>query len=77
MHPQEKVDAALYLVGLGMNDCQISRAMTIPLSTIGRWRRGENAGPANRANDCPLCGVGSLDQSTYAYLLGLYEMGVS
>jgi hypothetical protein len=77
MHPDEKVYAALYLVGLGLNDCQISRAMGIPRSTVREWRHGKRKSPRVFGgkpwqNGCPFCAQGDINAPTYAQLLGLY-----
>ena len=71
MHSVAKYEAALYLVQLGLNDCQIARAMGLSNSTVGNWRRGER-GRGVTDTDCPVCGAGKLEPTRYAYLLGLY-----
>jgi hypothetical protein len=74
MHSDEDFQFGKRMIAWGMNDCAISRLMGISRGTIRDWRTGKvRAGPAShRRNQCPVCGVGHLNQDSYAYLLGLY-----
>lgn len=78
-HPTSRREAALYLVNLGLNDCQVSRATRIPRATIQDWRHGKVPGISSRLDGaprghdrCPVCSNHPLDESAYSYLLGLY-----
>ena len=73
MRAQREYNSALYLVDMGLNDCQIGRVLAIPRGTVRDWRRAEvrhsvNGFPSN----CPRCDGRELDEEAYAYLLGLY-----
>ncbi len=78
-NPQE-VDLVRSLIGLGLNNCQISRATGVSVPSVARWRRKplswlrnrEGAtGPAFGAR-CPRCHGRALLADAYSYLLGLY-----
>lgn len=71
-HPTSRREAALYLVELGLNDCQIGRATGIPYRTVQNWQTVSIPGRGEPRPDCPRCHDGPLDDSAYAYLLGLY-----
>lgn len=65
------------LISAGVNDCAIARATGVPRGTVKEWRSRTTApgdGPWGSRSDhgCPRCGEGPLDESSYAYLLGLY-----
>ena len=82
--PAAEYDAALKLITQGINDCEISRRLGIPRSTVRGWRRPtyvplghllpQRRGVASgqHAFDCPRCDGSSLDEASYAHLLGLY-----
>jgi hypothetical protein len=72
--PASEREAALYLVSLGLNDCQISRYMNVPYRTIQGWRRPTYIPkhPDVTRQDCPRCNGISLNEPKYAYLLGMY-----
>ncbi len=72
--PTSQREAALYLVELGLNDCQIGRAMDIPHGTIRGWRHPTYVHKvgARIVDGCPRCHKAKLDDKAYAYLLGLY-----
>lgn len=57
MHPPEVRAAALALVERGLNDCEISRRLGIPRSTIRDWRRPTYVprNPAVPRLGCPRC----------------------
>ena len=66
-----------WLIDAGLNNCQISRATAIPLSTVQAWRKRSEAWPEDRRTlgrwaPCPRCDDRSMDEAGYAYLLGLY-----
>jgi len=73
MRPRAEYNAALYLVQMGLNDCQIGRILGINRRTICDWRRG-NVRRSDRSfpSSCPRCDGRQLDGASYAYLLGLY-----
>lgn len=54
MHPPHVRAAALALVNEGLNDCEISRRMGIPRSTIRDWRRPTYV-PKVVSERCPRC----------------------
>jgi hypothetical protein len=69
------VETVASLVAAGLNDCEISRRMGIPRSTVGHWRRGERR--AQLVDACAECGhpkhdFAALPGRDYAYLLGAY-----
>lgn len=67
----EERDLALYLVDLGLNDCQIGRVMNVPRGTIRSWRHPRYV-PKTPNRSCPICQRADLNEPSYAYLLGLY-----
>ncbi len=73
MRPRAEYNAALYLVQMGLNDCQIGRILGINRRTICDWRRG-NVRRSDRSfpSNCPRCDGRQLDGASYAYPLGLY-----
>ncbi|MGH9196855.1 MAG: hypothetical protein ACRD1T_14070, partial [Acidimicrobiia bacterium] len=73
VRPQFEVEMVLYLVELGLNDCQIGRITGIHRRTVMDWRHGKRktrsfGGPG----PCSGCKPGPLDPPTYSYLFGLY-----
>lgn len=70
--PASQREAALYLVELGLNDCQIGRAMGIPYRTIQGWRRPAYVPENPQRTKCPRCHGERIDRGQYGYLLGLY-----
>lgn len=76
--------AAQGLIREGVNDCEISRRLSVPRSTVREWRRPhyvplgyttpQPRGVAGGQNvfDCPRCHEAALDEPNYAYLFGLY-----
>ena len=82
--PVAEYEAALKLINEGVNDCEISRRLGIPRSTIRGWRRPayvplghllpqrRGVATGQHAFDCPRCDGKSLCAQNYAYLLGLY-----
>jgi hypothetical protein len=80
MRSIEEVRDVLSLIGLGFNDCEISRKTRIPRGTVRDWRYGKlprlARSPESRSS-CPECGHPAHDFSAlpgpdYSYLLGLY-----
>jgi hypothetical protein len=75
MHPPEVREAAVKLVAEGLNDCEVSRRMGIPRSTIRDWRR-----PIYQrrtiAETCPRCWLAAkpmrFSTADYVELLALY-----
>jgi Homeodomain-like domain len=57
MHPPEVKARALELVAQGINDCEISRRLGIPRSTIREWRRPTyvRRNPEIPRETCPRC----------------------
>jgi len=51
MHPPEVKQEALRLVYEGLNDCEISRRIDVPRSTVREWRAPRYKGGTER----PLC----------------------
>lgn len=78
MHPPEVRAEALRLVAEGLNDCEISRRMGVPRTTIRDWRRPVYVGQGGplRMATCWRCWRPSRPQrftfADYAELLGLY-----
>lgn len=77
MRPRHEYEEALRWIAWGMNDCQISRLISVPRGTIRDWRHGSrafarHAGSVASERACPRCGEQELDGLSYSYLLGLY-----
>lgn len=66
---------ALRLVAAGVNDCEVSRRLGVPRTTVRDWRRPSYV-PKARDGRCPRCGKPSraivVAADDYAELLGLY-----
>jgi hypothetical protein len=73
VHDKATREAALILVGLGVNDCEIARQLGIARTTVRDWRRPTYV---SRRGRCPRCWqrVRRLvfTDADYAELLGLY-----
>jgi hypothetical protein len=54
MHPPEVKQEALRLVDEGLNDCEISRRIDVPRSTVREWRAPRYKGGTERPL-CPRC----------------------
>jgi hypothetical protein len=76
VRPIEVRDEALRLVGLGLNDCEISRRLEIPRTTVRDWRKPRYVPKCPATSTCPRCGARArqimLLPEPYAELLGLY-----
>lgn len=76
MYPQSTVDIALRLSAIGVLDRETAQICDVSVAAIRHWRSGRRRASAGRfavkANACPRCHGRSLDDSAYAYLLGLY-----
>jgi hypothetical protein len=72
MYPRSTVDLALLLSSLGVADRENAQICGVSIRTIRHWRYGTRRSPAKVQPRCPLCDGKSLDESAYAYLLGLY-----
>jgi len=71
---QTEWEAVHRLIASGMNDCAIARATGIPRPTVKDWRHqgAHRRKRAQRRSTCPRCDLVALDETAYAYLLGLY-----
>jgi hypothetical protein len=76
MHSDQDFQFAKRMIAWGLNDCQVSRLVGIPRTTIKDWRtkRVRNAIGASKSSKfmCPICHAKRVDEQQYAYLLGLY-----
>ena len=76
MRPVETRTEALRLVAAGVNDCEISRRLGVPRTTVRDWRKPRYVAKRPAASSCPRCGERSrrivLEPEVYAELLGLY-----
>jgi hypothetical protein len=77
MHPQVAVNTALQLSAIGVLDEENARICGVSVAAIRHWRSGRrrktsHGAVALRRTGCPRCHGRSMDESAYAYLLGLY-----
>ena len=77
MYPKATVELAKTLSDLGLLDRENAAICGVSVAAIRHWRRGSrrSGGRRNRDGDaprCPRCHDRALDESAYAYLLGLY-----
>jgi hypothetical protein len=76
MHSQATVDAALRLSAIGILDKENALICGVSVAAIRHWRAGRRRVTSGRAairrNTCPRCHARPMDESSYAYLLGLY-----
>ena len=73
MHPQTTVDRARRLSQQGLIDREVARVTGVSISAVQKWRTGSRRAPGKkRKPDCPRCTGRPLDETAYAYLLGLY-----
>jgi hypothetical protein len=66
----DEVRVAQLLTHLGLNDCEVSRALGIPRTTIRDWRR--EASGCCRTRRSATYDLAALPREPYSYLLGLY-----
>ncbi len=69
--------SALAASDAGMPDAENARVQGVAVKTIRRWRReyqrrGKPRGQAHLLANCPRCDEGTLDEASYAELLGWY-----
>ena len=75
MHPQATVDRARALSAEGLCDREVAQITGISLRTVRNWRTEKRRVPGadrRRKRSCPRCDGVPLDETAYAYLLGLY-----
>jgi hypothetical protein len=76
MYPQATVNTALCLSAIGILDKENARICEVSIAAIRHWRAGRrrvaSGIAAPRKITCPRCHARSMDESSYAYLLGLY-----
>ncbi len=76
MYPQATVNTALRLSAIGILDKENARICGVSVAAIRHWRAGRRrvaSGIATaKMTACPRCHARSMDESAYAYLLGLY-----
>jgi len=74
MRSAEQFDAAQHLIAAGLNDCEISRQIGVPRTTVRDWRCRPQVQPRSVSNSP--CGVihdfSTLPPPVYCYVLGLY-----
>jgi hypothetical protein len=73
VYPRATVDTALLLSAVGVLDRENVRICGVSIKAVRHWRYGTRRGPgAPRRVSCPQCHGRPLEESAYAYLLGLY-----
>ena len=72
MYPRSTVDLAKTLSDLGILDRENAEICGVSVAAIRHWRRGSRRSRDRDAPRCPRCHGRPLDESAYAYLLGLY-----
>jgi hypothetical protein len=76
MYPRATVNMALRLSAIGILDQENARICGVSIAAIRHWRCGRRRSPhgtaAQRRANCPRCHGRAMDESAYAYLLGLY-----
>lgn len=76
MYSQVTVNTALHLSAIGVLDRENAQICGVSVAAIRNWRSGRRRVPhgtvARRRTGCPRCHGRSMDESAYAYLLGLY-----
>jgi hypothetical protein len=72
MYPQATVDIAKSLSDSGILDRQNAEICGVSVAAIRHWRRGSRRNGDEYGPRCPRCDNRPLDESAYAYLLGLY-----
>jgi hypothetical protein len=72
MYPPATVDIAKSLSDLGLLDRENAEICGVSVAAIRHWRRGSRRNGERSGPRCPRCDGRPLDESAYAYLLGLY-----
>jgi hypothetical protein len=76
MYPQATVNTALRLSAIGILDQENAQICGVSVAAIRHWRcgrrRSQHGIAGMRGANCPRCHGRALDESAYAYLLGLY-----
>jgi hypothetical protein len=72
MYSQATVDIAKSLSDLGILDRENAEICGVSVAAIRHWRRGSRRSGERSGPRCPRCDSRPLDDSAYAYLLGLY-----
>ena len=79
MYPQSTVDIARQLSDIGILDRENAKICGVSIRSIRHWRRGDRRAQRERRAsvrkslpNCPRCHGRPLDETAYAYLLGLY-----
>lgn len=76
--PKHEFELVRFYLDWGLNNCEIERLTGISRTTIRGWRHRADSGLTNsslqgdRESACPICSRGQLNQTSYAYLLGIY-----
>lgn len=71
MYPRSTVDTALVLSDADVLDREAALICGVTVGAIRHWRYG-NRRSGDATSRCPRCDGRTLDESAYAYLLGLY-----
>jgi hypothetical protein len=76
VRPLEVRTEALRLIAAGINDCEISRRLGVPRTTVRDWRKPRYVSKRLSDSKCPRCGRRArsiaFTPDDYAELLGLY-----
>jgi hypothetical protein len=76
MYPKATMDTALCLSAIGILDKENALICGVSVAAIRHWRAGRRRAAsgmvAARRTTCPRCHARPMDESSYAYLLGLY-----
>jgi hypothetical protein len=79
MYPQSTVDIARQLSDIGILDRENAQICGVSIRSIRHWRSGDRRAQRGRRTGtrvprptCPRCHGRALDETAYAYLLGLY-----
>ena len=76
MYSQATVNTALHLSAVGVLDRENAQICGVSVAAIRHWRSGRrrvlHGTVDDRRTGCPRCHGRSMDESAYAYLLGLY-----
>ncbi|MEU8759109.1 helix-turn-helix domain-containing protein [Streptomyces sp. NPDC048659] len=75
-HGAEVRQRALTLLRDGAKNADVARGLDVPLGTISSWKHEDRAKrgecPGRPVAACPRCDGRELDETAYAYVLGLY-----